>query len=73
MPYVKRNIEKIFREMEKTFPVVMVIGPGEVGKKSLFEKASKFGIQVGNGGVICMKQDIFPIDKNNNYIPVEYL
>lgn len=38
-----------------------------------FEVASKFGMQVGNGGVICMKQDIFPIDKNNNYIPVEYL
>ena len=33
----------------------------------------KFGMQVGNGGVICMKQDIFPIDRNNNYIPIEYL
>ena len=30
-------------------------------------------MQVENGGVICMKQDVFPIDRNNNYIPVEYL
>ena len=38
-----------------------------------FDVVKKFGMQVGNGGVICMKQDIFPIDKDNNYIPVEYL
>ena len=38
-----------------------------------FDVVKKFGVQVGNGGVICMKQDIFPIDKGNNYIPVEYL
>lgn len=38
-----------------------------------FEVAEKFGMKVGNGGVICMKSDIFPIDKNNNYIPVELL
>lgn len=38
-----------------------------------FDVVKKFGMQVGNGGVICMKQDIFPIDKDNNYIPVECL
>ena len=38
-----------------------------------FDVVKKFGMQVGNGGVICMKQDIFPIDKDNNYIPIEYL
>ena len=38
-----------------------------------FEIVKKFGMEIGNGGVICMKQDIFPIDRNNNYIPIEYL
>ncbi len=38
-----------------------------------FDIVNKFGMEIGNGGVICMKKDIFPIDKDNNYIPIEYL
>ena len=38
-----------------------------------FSIVDKFGMNVGNGGVICMKSEIFPIDKNNNYIPIELI
>ena len=38
-----------------------------------FSIVDKFGMSVGNGGVICMKSEIFPIDKNNNYIPIELI
>lgn len=30
-------------------------------------------MQVGNGGIICMKEELFPIDENNNYIPIELI
>lgn len=45
------------------------------GKESIknFKIVEKFGMQVGNGGVICMTKDLFPIDVNNNYIPIELI
>lgn len=45
------------------------------GKQSIknFEIVNKFGMNVGNGGVICMKDNLFPIDVNNNYIPFELI
>lgn len=38
-----------------------------------FDIVNKFGMEVGNGGVICMKEKLFPIDQNNNYIPIELI
>lgn len=38
-----------------------------------FNIIEKFGMKVGNGAVICMKEKLFPIDKNNNYVPIELL
>lgn len=38
-----------------------------------FSVVDKFGMPVGNGGVICMKDNLFPINKNNNYIPIELI
>ena len=38
-----------------------------------FDVTKKFGMEVENGGVICLTKDIFPIDKNNNLIPIELL
>lgn len=45
------------------------------GKETIknFSVVNKFGLEVGNGGVICMKSEIFPIDKENNYIPIELI
>ena len=38
MQYLKRNIEKVFCDIEKMFPIVMITGPRGVGKKSLLKK-----------------------------------
>ena len=38
-----------------------------------FDIVKKFDLNVGNGGVICLTKDLFPIDKENNMIPVELL
>ena len=38
-----------------------------------FNIVNRFGLEIGNGGVICMKENLFPIDKNNNYIPIELI
>ena len=46
--------------------------PGTEAIKN-FNIVSKFGIQVGNGGVLCMKDELFPIDKDNYYIPIELI
>ena len=46
--------------------------PGTEAIKN-FDVVKKFGLEVGNGGVICMKEKLFPIDKENNYIPIELI
>lgn len=46
--------------------------PGKEAIKN-FSVVKKFGLEVGNGGVICMKSEIFPIDRENNYIPIELI
>lgn len=46
--------------------------PGKDAIKN-FSVVKKFGLEIGNGGVICMKSAIFPIDKENNYIPIELI
>lgn len=38
-----------------------------------FKVIEKFGMKIGNGGIICMKENLFPIDENNNYIPIELI
>ncbi len=46
--------------------------PGKEAIKN-FSVVKKFGLEIGNGGVICMKSEIFPIDRENNYIPIELI
>ena len=46
--------------------------PGTEAIKN-FNIIDKFGMQVGNGGIICMKEKLLPIDRNNNYIPIELI
>lgn len=58
-----------------------VIYPIEIKKSSNPSKESiknfnvieKFNIKAGTGGVICMKSNLFPIDKNNYFIPIELI
>lgn len=53
-------------EIKKNF------NPGKQAVKN-FNIVEKFGVNVGNGGVICLAKDIFPLDRNNNLIPIELL
>jgi len=36
-----------------------------------FNVVDRFGFEIGNGGVVCLKSEIFPIDDKNNFIPIE--
>ncbi len=53
-------------EIKKNF------NPGKQVIKN-FDIVEKFGVNVGNGGVVCLANDIFPLDRNNNLIPIELL
>ena len=53
----KRTIESKIVELSKSFSVIMLTRSRKIW----------------NGGVICMKSELFPIDKNNNYIPLELI
>ena len=53
-------------EIKKSF------NPGKQAIKN-FDVVNNFGLEIGNGGVICLAKDLFPLDKNNNLIPLELL
>ena len=58
----------------KVYPVEIKksANPGKSAIKN-FDIAKKFGVEVGNGIVLCMMQDIIAIDENNYYVPIEYV
>lgn len=69
-----REIDLIIIYNNKVYPI-------EIKKSSNPEKdaiknfnvVEKFGMEIGNGGVICMKTEMLPIDEKNNYIPIELI
>lgn len=46
--------------------------PGKIAIKN-FDVTKKFGMNVGNGTVLCMMKNIMAIDENNYYVPIEYI
>ena len=46
--------------------------PGKAAIKN-FDVVKKFGCTVGNGIVLCMMENIMPIDDDNYYVPIEYI
>ncbi len=38
-----------------------------------FNVLEKFGMNIGNGGIICLTNEIFPINDKNYLIPIEYI
>ncbi len=46
--------------------------PGKEAIKN-FDVVQKFGCKVGNGIVLCMMENMIPIDNNNYYVPIEYV
>ena len=69
-----KEIDLIIIKNNVVYPIEIKksANPGKEVIKN-FSVINKFGLEVGNGGVICMKSEIFPIDKENNYIPIELI
>ncbi|MCI8383922.1 MAG: ATP-binding protein [Clostridia bacterium] len=69
-----KEIDLIIIYNNKVYPLEIKksYNPGKQAVKN-FDVTQKFGMEIGNGGVICLTKDIFPIDKNNNLIPIELL
>lgn len=38
-----------------------------------FNVVEKFGMNIGNGGVVCLYSEIYPLDKQNYLIPIELI
>lgn len=41
MPYAKRTLEKAISQVSKTFPAVLITGPRQVGKTTIFKECAK--------------------------------
>lgn len=69
-----KEIDLIIIYNNKVYPLEIKksFNPGKQAIKN-FDVIQKFGMEIGNGGAICLTKDIFPIDKNNNLIPIELL
>ena len=69
-----REIDLLIIQNNVVYPIEIKksSNPGTTSIKN-FGVVEKFGMEVGNGGVICMANSLFPIDKNNNYIPIELI
>lgn len=46
--------------------------PGKDAIKN-FDIVRKFGVDVGNGSVICLAKDLFPLDRENYLVPINLL
>ena len=69
-----KEIDLLIIKNNKVYPIE-IKKSANLGKEAIknFNVIEKFGLEIGNGGVICMKNELFPIDKNNNYIPIELI
>lgn len=67
-----KEIDLIIIYNNKVYPIEIKksANPEKVATKN-FNVVEKFGLEIGEGGVICMKENLLPIDRNNNYIPIE--
>lgn len=70
----KREIDLIIDYNNKLYPIEVKKGKkpnGECTKN--FEVLDSLNNEKGKGIVLCMSDEIFPIDRNNYYVPVSYI
>jgi predicted AAA+ superfamily ATPase len=69
-----KEIDLLIFYNNKVYPLEIKksYNPGKEAIKN-FDIIERFGVEAGNGGVICMTKELFPLDKNNNLIPIELL
>lgn len=70
----QKEIDLLVFYDNKVYPVEIKksANPGKSALKN-FDVVNKFGVEVGNGVVLCMMEDIIAIDENNYYVPIEYI
>ena len=70
----QKEIDLLVFYDNKVYPVEIKksANPGKTALKN-FEVANKFGVEVGNGIVLCMMENIMAIDDKNYYVPIEYI
>lgn len=58
----------------KVYPIEIKksANPGKGAIKN-FDVVQKFGLEIGNGIVICMIGELFALDDNNYLVPIEYI
>lgn len=70
----KREIDLIIDYNNKLYPTEIKKGKkpnGECTKN--FEVLGNLNMEIGKGIVLCMCDEIFPIDRDNYYVPVNYI
>ncbi len=69
-----KEIDLLILHDNKIYPIEIKksANPGNHAIKN-FDVLEKFGMDIGNGIVLCMKKDIVAIDENNYIVPIEYI
>lgn len=70
----QKKIDLLILDNNKIYPVEIKKSsdPGREAIKN-FDVVKKFNMDIGNGVVLCMSRDIFAVDENNYYVPIEYI
>ena len=70
----QKEIDLIINYDNTIYPIEIKksANPGVSAIKN-FEVVKKFGLNIGNGIVLCMMSDILAIDENNYYVPIDYI
>lgn len=70
----QKKIDLLVLYDNKAYPVEIKksANPDKSALKN-FDVVKKFGVEVGNGIVLCMVEEIIAIDENSYYVPIEYV
>lgn len=70
----QKEIDLLIFYDNKVYPVEIKksANPGKTALKH-FDIVNKFGVEVGNGIILCMIENIMAIDEKNYYVPIEYI
>ena len=70
----QKEIDLLVFYDNKVYPIEIKksANPGKIAIKN-FEVVKNFGVEIGNGVVLCMVENIIAIDDNNYYVPIEYI
>jgi len=70
----QKEIDLLVFYDNKVYPVEIKksANPGKAAFKN-FDIVNKFGVEIGNGIVLCMTENIMQVEENNYYVPIEYV